>query len=371
MKIPFNRPYFTGEEKKFIGEAIMQGKISGNGLFTQKCQSLMEEKFGFHKCLLTTSCTDALEMTALLLNIREGDEVIVPSFTFVSTALAYAVRGARVVFADSLPTHPNIDPDSVRKRINSRTKAIVVMHYAGFPCQMNELTELAEEHNLMIIEDAAHSLGMTFNGIYLGNFGQMSAFSFHETKNIHCGEGGCLIVNSPDLVERAEILWEKGTNRVAFGRGEAASYEWKDLGSSFLPSEISAAFLYAQLLHFDEIQHARHSVRQKYISLLQPLAEKGNISLPETEPNAGFFYLLAGNREERDALLKYLNGQGIQSVFHYLPLHKSSFAVQTYGDSYLPEASRYADCIIRLPFFNELKDNEIEYCCEKISAFFS
>lgn len=370
MKIPFNKPFFTGNEKKYIEEAIMSGKISGNGRFTQKCQHFLEEKYGFRKCLLTTSCTDALEMAAILLNLGPGDEVIVPSFTFVSTALAFAMRGASIKFADSCPDHPNIDPESVRKLITKRTKALVIMHYAGFPCQMDEILNIVEEHNLFLIEDAAHAIGSCFHDKAMGSFGHLSAFSFHETKNIQCGEGGCLVINVPELIKRAEIIWEKGTNRAAFSRGEVDYYEWKDLGSSFLPSEISAAFLFAQLMQIDQIQQTRKKIWKSYFDRLLPIAGQSKFNMPTDMANAGFFYLMTGGLHERNELIDYLGNHQIQAVFHYLPLHKSTFALKNYGNTFLPNSQKFADSILRLPFYNEISDLEIDYVCQKIADFY-
>ena len=274
MQIPFNKPYMTGKETQYIEQAVNSGKISGNGLFTKKCQDFFENKYGFIKCLLTTSCTDALEMAAILLNIKQGDEVIMPSFTFVSTANAFVLRGAKIIFADSKKDHPNIDENLLESLITPKTKAIVVVHYAGVACEMDTIMSLAKKHNIYVVEDAAQAIDSFYKGKPLGSIGHLSAFSFHETKNIQCGEGGMLAINDEQFKERAEIIWEKGTNRSAFFRGEVNKYGWVDIGSSFLPSEISAAFLWAQLESLDKIQNKRKEIYKHYQNELKSLGKQ-------------------------------------------------------------------------------------------------
>lgn len=360
--IPFNKPYFTGNETVYIQEAVKTGKISGNGIFTQKCQRYFEEKYGFLKCLLTTSCTDALEMAAILIDIKPGDEVIMPSYTFVSTANAFILRGAKIVFADSKATHPGIDEDAIEVLITPKTKAIIPVHYAGSSCEMNKIMALAKKYNLYVIEDAAQAVDgfYTANGIHraLGSIGHLAAFSFHETKNLISGEGGMLIVNDPKLIDRAEIIWEKGTNRSQFFRGEISKYEWVDIGSSFLPSEITAAFLWAQLENMNKIQQKRLELWETYYFELTTWAEKHNIALPVipkySTNNAHIFYLICESETQRNALIEHLGNLGILSVFHYLSLHNSPFYSQQHGDRVLSNSDEYSLKLLRLPLFFEL-----------------
>ena len=296
MTIPFNKPYFTGKETDYIKEAVALGKISGNGCFTQKCHHFFEERYGFRKCLLTTSCTDALEMAALLCDIKPGDEVIVPSYTFVSSALAFVRAGAKIVFADSQKSHPNINVNVLEPLITSKTKAVVPVHYAGVACDMNEMMSLAKDYNLIVVEDAAQAIDSYYGNHPLGSIGHLATFSFHETKNIISGEGGMLVVNDERLIRRAEIIWEKGTNRAEFFRGEVNKYNWVDIGSSFLPSEITSAFLYAQLEHLDDIQSKRIELWNYYYNKLKPLEDAQLCQLPiipdYASNNAHIFYLI-------------------------------------------------------------------------------
>ena len=355
-------------------KAAMAGQISGNGLYTRKCQRLLEKKFGFRKTLLTTSCTDALEMAAILSGVGPGDDVIIPSFTFVSTANAFALRGAKITFADSNPLNPNIDVDKLEELIKPATKAIALVHYAGIACDMDRIMNLADKYNLVVIEDAAHSIDSYYKGKPLGGIGHLGAFSFHETKNIMSGEGGSLIINDKRFIDRAEIIWEKGTNRVAFKKGEVDKYEWVDIGSSFLPSEVISAILFSQLSEIKKIQKRRKEIWRSYYDHLKSLADFGLIKLPWLPDfatnNGHIFYILTGNRRERDQLLKYLVKQGIQAVFHYLPLHDSPYYHDKHDGRELPYAHYYADRIIRLPFYFELLDNQVEYIAEKIFRFY-
>ena len=313
--IPFNKPYLTGKETQYIEEAVKSGKISGNGIFTKKCQDFFETNYHIKKALLTTSCTDALEMAAILINIQEGDEVIMPSYTFVSTANAFVLRGAKIVFADSMPNHPNIDASKIEALITSKTKAIVPVHYAGVSCDMDTIMDLAKKYNLFVIEDAAQAIDSYFTGKdgkkkALGSIGHLAAFSFHETKNIIAGEGGLLAINDEQFINRAEIIWEKGTNRSSFFRGEVDKYGWVDIGSSFLPSEIIAAFLWAQLENLEKIQSKRKEIWNDYYSKLNDWANENEISLPELPSyatnNAHMFYLVCKNLEQRTSLIQHL-----------------------------------------------------------------
>ena len=374
-RIPFNKPFLTGRETDYIRQAVESGQISGNGAFTRKCQDLLARHGGFRKVLLTTSCTDALEMAALLAEVGPGDEVIVPAYTFVSSALAFVRQGARIVFADSRPDHPNLDLDRAAELITPRTKVLVVVHYAGVACDMEAALALAQKHNLLVVEDAAQALAATFNGRPLGSLGHFGCFSFHETKNIIAGEGGALALNADRFARRAEIIWEKGTNRAEFFRGEVNKYGWMDLGSSFLPSEIIAAFLCAQLEHLDEIQARRRSLWAAYAELLEPLARQGWFRLPGLPPyasnNAHMFYLVCRSLEERTALIAFLKTQGILAVAHYLPLHQSPFYAARHDGRALPNAVRFAERLLRLPLYYDLTRAEVEEVCGRIGEFFA
>jgi dTDP-4-amino-4,6-dideoxygalactose transaminase len=359
--IPFNKPYLTGRETQYIREAVETGKISGNGMFTKKCHDFFESHFGFKKCLLTTSCTDALEMAAILLNIQAGDEVIMPSYTFVSTANAFVLRGAIIRFADSNEYNPNVAIDSIKELINEKTKAIVVVHYAGIACDMDSIMALANNNGIYVVEDAAQSIDSTFKGEYLGSIGHLAAFSFHETKNIISGEGGMLVINDESFVDRAEIIWEKGTNRSAFFKGEVDKYGWVDVGSSFLPSEIMAAFLYAQIECMDDIQQKRIGIWEAYREELSYLNDRGNY-LPVipyfAANNAHMFYLTCGSLEERDKLIEMIRSAGAHPVFHYIPLHTSPFYIKKYSGKELINCDRYADTLVRLPLFYNLGQDQ-------------
>lgn len=363
---PFNKPYLTGKETKYIEEAVASGKISGNGIFTQKCQGFFEQKFGFKKVLLTTSCTDALEMCAMLANIEPDDEVIIPSFTFVSTALAFVRQGANIIFADSYADNPNIDANQIEELITPKTKAIVVVHYAGVACDMEKIVEVCKKHNLIIIEDAAQAIDSYFtfsNGEKkaLGSIGDLGAFSFHETKNIISGEGGMLTINNEKFIERAEVIWEKGTNRSQFFRGEINKYGWVDTGSSFLPSEIISAFLWAQLENLEDIQNKRLSIWNRYYEGL-----KGNtlFSLPDIPAyatnNAHMFYIVFKNLEDRTKAIQKLKENEIMAVFHYLSLHKSDFYATKHDGREIYNSDHFEDCLLRLPLFYELSEAEID-----------
>jgi len=370
MHIPFNKPHLTGREAHYMYQAVYNGKLSGNGEFTKRCQHFFEEKFGFKKCLLTTSCTDALEMAAILCDVQPGDEVIVPSYTFVSSALAFVRQGAKIVFADSMKRNPNIDAEQIEALITPRTKVIVPVHYAGVACDMDSIMQIAERHNLLVVEDAAQAIDAFYKGKPLGTIGHLSAFSFHETKNVIAGEGGMLGINDERFIRRAEIIWEKGTNRAEFFRGEVNKYGWCDIGSSFLPSEVVAAFLWAQLEDLDDIQCKRKLLWNRYFELLKPIAEKGCFGLPDIPEyatnNAHMFYLVCNNLQERSALIKKLKDNDILAVFHYLSLHSSEFYKDKHDGRALPECDRYADCLVRLPMYYELSLSDVDTICSVI-----
>lgn len=373
-RVPFNKPYFTGSETAYIEEAVRNGKISGDGAYTARCQSWFEDRYGFGKCLLTTSCTDALEMSAILMDIGPGDEVILPAYTFVSTANAFALRGANLIFADSRPDHPNIDLDSIKRLITPQTKAIVVVHYAGMACEMDEIMELCRENDLFLVEDAAQAIDSFYKGKPLGSFGHFATFSFHETKNIMSGEGGMLVVNDPKYVSRAEIIREKGTNRSAFFRGEVDKYNWVDIGSSFLPSDIIAAVLYAQLEHLDDIQNKRKAHWQRYFEELAPLASEFGFKVPVIPEyatnNAHMFYLVAPSLDWRDTFIAALKEEAIQAVFHYLSLHKSPYFKNKYVGGEKENSDRFTDCLVRLPLFYELPEDTPERVADLIKRTF-
>ena len=374
MIIPFNKPYLTGKETKYIEDAVASGKISGNGIFTQKCQHFFEEDFGIKKALLTSSCTDALEMCALLLNIKEGDEVIMPSYTFVSTANAFVLRGAKIIFADSKPNHPNIDETKLESLITKKTKAIVVVHYGGSACDMDSIMALSKKYNLYIVEDAAQAIDSYYKGKALGSIGHLATFSFHETKNIISGEGGLLAINDEQFIDRSEIIWEKGTNRSAFFRGEIDKYGWVDLGSSFLPSEVTAAFLFAQLESLKKIQEQRKKIWNLYYSELKILEEQGQLSLPNipnyATNNGHLFYLICKSIEQRTALIAFLKSNSVTAVFHYLSLHKSPFYKNEYIGDALKNSDRYSDTLVRLPLYYELSNNDQKQIISLIKSFY-
>lgn len=376
-----NKPYITGNEFGFIKEAIENRHLSGNGPFTQKCHHFFKEKYQFKKCLLTTSCTDALEMCAILLDIQPGDEVIMPSFTFVSTANAFILRGAKIVLADSEETNPNIAVDKIASLITEKTKAVVVVHYAGVACNMDAMMLLAQQHSIYIVEDAAQAIDSYYtnkDGMKkpMGSIGHLAAFSFHESKNIQCGEGGMLVINDDRFAARAEIIWEKGTNRAAFFRGEVDKYNWVDAGSSFLPSEITAAFLYTQLLQLDNIQTVRKEKWQQYYELLLPLQNAGKAMLPNIPAyatnNAHIFYLVCPSLAERDALIEYLKSNGVQAMFHYPGLHTSPFYKTLNKEEVtLLNAEKFSDGLIRLPLYPELVPESITLICNLVTKFYS
>jgi dTDP-4-amino-4,6-dideoxygalactose transaminase len=371
--IHFNKPYLTGKEMHYIYQAVYSGKISGNGMFTKKCQQFFEEKYGFKKTLLTTSCTDALEMCAILADLQPGDEVIVPSFTFVSTALAFVRQGAKIVFADSNSLNPNLDTERIEELITPKTKAIIVVHYAGIACDMDKIMALAANYNLLVIEDAAQAIDSYYKGKPLGSIGHLAAFSFHETKNINSGEGGMLAINDSRFIKRSEIIWEKGTNRSEFFRGEVNKYGWVDIGSSFLPSEIIAAYLYAQIENLDDIQSQRKKIWETYYDGLSEWSDKHAIELPKIPEfatnNGHMFYMICRDIEERTMLIDHLKNRGILAVFHYLSLHKSPYYAKKHDGRELHNSDRYADRLVRLPLYYELSTSDCSLIIDTIHSF--
>ena len=394
MTIPFNKPFLTGKEAHYIYQAVYSGKLSGNGVYTKKCQNFFEKQYGFKKALMTTSCTDALEMAAILCDIKPGDEVIAPSYTFVSTVLAFVRQGAKIVFCDSCKDNPDIDPDRIETLVTPRTRVIIPVHYAGVACDMDRIMDIARRHNLLVVEDAAQAIGSYYKGRPLGSIGHFGCFSFHETKNIIAGEGGLLTINDERFIRRSEIIWEKGTNRSEFFRGEVNKYGWIDTGSSFLPSELISAFLWAQIENIDAIQARRKAIWEQYYAGLQPIADKGLITLPDIPAyatnNAHMFYIVCRSLEERSAFIAHMKQNGIQAVFHYLSLHRSGFylthpdsrpdncqEIERVGDEeqvvglHLPNCDRFADCLVRLPLFYELTDEEVKRILDSCHSFFN
>lgn len=372
--IPFNQPTIVGKELYYISQVIFNGHSAGDGSFTKRCHALLEETLSIPKALLTTSCTHALEMCALLLDIQPGDEVIVPAFTFVTTVNAFVLRGARPVFIDIRPDTLNMDETQLEALISPRTKAIVVVHYAGVGCEMDTIMAIANQHGIPVVEDNAHGLFGKYKGQYLGTFGAFATQSFHETKNFTCGEGGALLINDPQFIERAEIIREKGTDRSRFFRGQVDKYTWVDLGSSYLPSDILAAFLYAQLEARDQIQAHRKVVWETYHQHLSAWAEAQNIQLPRIpaycEQSYHMYYILLPNLAARQALISHLKARGILSVFHYLPLHLSRMG-RIFGgcEGQFPVTEDVSDRLLRLPFYNNLSPEDQAYVISAIQEF--
>lgn len=372
--IPFNKPPFIGKELEYMQQAIESAHLSGDGSFTRKCHKIIEQTLGIPKALLTTSCTHALEMTALLLEIQPGDEVIFPSFTFVSTVNAFVLRGARPVFADIRPDTLNIDEQQLEQLITKNTKAVVVVHYAGVGCEMDHILELARHHNIAVIEDNAHGLFGKYKGKNLGSFGCMATQSFHETKNISCGEGGALLINDEKYFERAEIIREKGTNRSRFFRGLVDKYSWVDIGSSFLPSDMLAAYLYAQLESWQIIQEKRKSIWEIYHAALRGWAQTNNIRQPYIPDHCQqayhMYYLLLPSLDERQRFISHLKTRDILSVFHYLPLHLSDMGLKFGGrPGQCPNTEDLSDRLVRLPFYYSLEKAEVDRVVDTILGF--
>ena len=375
LKIPYNKPFIAGKELYYIAQAVLQGQLSGNGHYTHFCHQWLQDRLNCKKVLLTHSCTAALEMAAILCNIAPDDEVIMPSFTFVSTANAFVVRGGVPVFIDIREDNLNLDESLIEGAITEKTKAIVPVHYAGVGCEMDKIMAIAEKHKLFVIEDAAQGLLSRYRDHFLGSIGHIGCLSFHETKNIISGEGGALLINNPEFIERSEIIWEKGTNRSQFYRGQVDKYTWVDIGSSFLPSELVAAFLYAQLEEAEKIIAARRSIFQHYMTRLKPLELKGLIRLPYIdhfcESNGHIFYVLTRNLAERDALMHHLRDRGILAVFHYVPLH-SSPAGRRYGRTCgtMKVTDATSDRLLRFPLYYEMNDNDIDRVVKAVEEFY-
>ncbi len=376
--IPFNKPYFSGDEIKYIKDGISIGNISGNGKYTKLCQTFIENKYSFKKCLLTNSCTDALEMAAILLDIKPGDEVIMPSYTFVSTANPFILRGAIIVFCDSKKDHPSIDEDLIEGLITNNTKAIVSVHYAGFSCDMDKIMSISLKYDLYVVEDAAQAIDNYYVDSHnvlkpVGGIGHLSAFSFHESKNIIGGEGGMLVVNDERFIKRAEIIWEKGTDRAAFWRGEVDKYLWRDLGSSFLPSELVAAFLYSQLQNLDLIQNKRKIIWNNYYESLKVIGDK--VKLPNVPTyslnNAHMFFLICKDSDQCFKLNKFLKNKNIYSAFHYHSLHTSPYYLEKHDGRILINCDKYANSLIRLPIYYELNQNDQQKIIDSVICFFN
>ena len=371
--IPFNKPFVTGNETIYLKDAVKKGKISGNGFYTKKCHEFFKLKLKNELNLCTTSCTDALEMSAILANISPGDEVIMPTYTFVSTANAFILRGAVIKFIDSRKDHPGMDENLIEELITEKTKVLVVVHYAGVACDMSKILNIAKRYRLLIIEDAAQAIDSYYNEIPLGSIGDIGCFSFHETKNIQCGEGGLISINNKNFSERAEIIWEKGTNRSAFWRGEVDKYNWVDVGSSFLPSELNSSFLYAQLEQIQHIQSKRRIVWHKYFEGLKSLS-RINIRTPHipdfASNNYHMFYLICNSLKERTLLISYLKKHNIHSVFHYMCLHDSPYYIDKHDDRLMPNAKKYEKCLVRLPLWVGISENQVNFIIQKVLDFF-
>lgn len=374
-KYPFNKPSMQGAELQYVSQAVGSGKISGDGMFTSKCQDLLNGKFNFIRSLLTTSCTDALEIAALALNICPGDEVILPSYTFVSTANAFALRGAIPIFVDSELNHPNIDAERIEEKISSKTKAIIIVHYAGIACDMDAIKYISQKYGIPIIEDAAQAIGAKYKDDFLGNFGCLATFSFHETKNVNCGEGGAIVVNDNSLYPVIEIIREKGTNRSAFLRSEVDKYTWVSLGSSFLPSDLLAAYLYGQLLNYDNIQLHRNALWSAYDHILSDSVKKSqfNFSTPfipsYAKGNSHIYYLVVKDLEFRTKLIDLLKGEGILTVSHYVALHSSPFGRQfsiQVEENYYLNCDKFSQRLIRLPLYHGLTVEGVEFIALKV-----
>lgn len=372
--IRFNKPYCDNKEAEYLQDVIRQGRLAGGGVYTTQCQHFFEQLLGVEKVLLTTSGTAALEMSAILLDIQPGDEVIMPSYTFVSTANAFVLRGAKIVFADCRGDYPNVDLACIEALLSERTKAVVVVHYGGVACDMDRLQELSDRHMFHVIEDAAQAVDSFYNSKPLGSFGTFAAFSFHETKNLTCGEGGMLVINDRSYIDRAEVIWEKGTNRVAFQQGRVNKYSWYDVGSSFLPSELNAAVLLAQCEKLQDIQDKRKAIWQNYRELIEPIANEALLELqrlPEgATVNGSLFYILTSDLNQRNKLIDHNFSQGICTPFHYLSLHRSPYFAPRHDGRELPKTDRYSDCLLRLPLYCGLLEEEVEKIVASLKKFY-
>lgn len=363
MEIPFNRPLVLGTEQARISDVFESGRFAGNGEFGKRCQTVLEEKLGYKKCLLTTSCTSALEFAALILNIGEGDEVIIPTYAFVTTANAFANRGAKIVFVDSRPDHPNIDETKVEGLITPKTKAIVALHYGGVACEMDVLKAIADKHSIYLIEDNAQGISSYYKGQPLGGIGTIGALSFHDTKNIHCGEGGAILVNDDLFLKRSEVVWDMGTNRKEFKDGKVNSYGWVDLGSSFYPSELNSAFLLAQLEGLEEVNAKRLGLWNNYYEAFAELEENGLVERPNiplyAKHNGHTFYLITRSKDERDELIAFLTAKGIQATFHFQSLHQSVYFRSMYQGQQLLNAKKFSEQLVRLPLYLNVEEHQI------------
>jgi dTDP-4-amino-4,6-dideoxygalactose transaminase len=375
IRIPFNKPSVVGSELTYVGQAVAGGHASGDGPFTWRAQAMLESSFDARRVLLTTSCTAALELAALLCDLQPGDEVIVPSYTFVSTANAFVLRGARPVFVDVRPDTLNIDERLIEQAITPRTRAIFPIHYAGVACEMDAIMDIADHHGLLVVEDAAQGVCARYKGRWLGTIGHLGCYSFHETKNFSCGEGGALVINDPAMEQRAEILREKGTNRSQFMRGQADKYTWVDVGSSYVLSDMLAAFLVGQIENMEKITRRRGEIFDRYAAMLAPLVQRGLIRIPEVPqhctPNYHMFYVLTADIEERTALIAHLGAAGVLAVFHYVPLHSSPFA-QSLGvpEQHLPRTDELSARLLRLPMYFDLTDQEVEEVASLVLDFY-
>jgi dTDP-4-amino-4,6-dideoxygalactose transaminase len=374
-RIPFNKPFLVGDESELIARCLASGSTAGDGPFTRECQQLMEQRFGAARVLLTTSCTSALEMAALLCDVAPGDEVILPSYTFVSTANAFLLRGATLKFVDVRPDTLNIDERLIERAITPRTKVIAAVHYASIGCEMDVIGALARKHSLQVVEDAAQAVDATYRGGYLGTFGALGAYSFHASKNFGCGEGGALLINDASLAERAEIIREKGTNRSRFFRGQVDKYTWVDVGSSYVPADVLAALLLTQLRHMDDITARRKRVYDTYYDALQPLAARGLVTLPtipaHCRSNYHMFYVIVADLATRTALIEHLKTAGILAVFHYVPLHTSPVGLSLgYEQGMLPVTEALSDRLLRLPMYAGLQDSEVAAVVDSIRSFY-
>lgn len=374
MIIPFNKPLVIGTENGFMAQVLESGHFSAKGPFTERCHQILQANLEYKHPLLTTSCTSALELAALLLGIQPGDEVIIPSYAFVTSANAFASKGAKIVFADSQKDHPNIDEELIEGLITPKTKAIVALHYAGAPCNMKAIMAIAKKHDVKVIEDNAQGIGSTYQSKPLGGIGHLGAISFHDTKNVHCGEGGAILVNDETLVERASVVWDMGTNKAAFRSGKVSSYGWVDIGSSFYPSELNAAFLYGQLTQLEAVTEYRMVLWKQYYDGLAELSSHGHFDLPQladgTSHNAHTFYLITKSEVERQELIMALSSKGISSVFHFQSLHKSSYFKEKHDGRELINANKFSNCLVRLPLYHALTTKEQQYIVDQVRNFF-
>jgi dTDP-4-amino-4,6-dideoxygalactose transaminase len=370
--IPFNKPLIIGNEQEYLIKVIKNGRFSGGGEFSQKCSEILQQRIGCAKAIMTPSCTAALEMAGLLCNLQPGDEVILPSFTFVTTASAFALRGAELVWCDIREDTKNIDETKIEALITPRTKAVVVVHYAGVACEMDAIVDICSRHQLFLIEDTAQAIDCYYKSKPLGGLGHLAALSFHETKNLQCGEGGALLVNNPDMIERAQFIRDKGTNRIHFNRGIVDKYTWVELGSSFLMSELQAAFLYPQFMELKNINRNRLGTWNLYYRLLKDLlpGEKLPVIPPNIEHNGHMFYLILNNRQQRQKIIAFLENHDIMAIFHYIPLHRSPYWKGKYDNIYLPVTERVSETLLRLPLYYNMTGEEVKYVVKYITSFF-